>query len=165
MRIFVGDIKKTKAMSFQIDTIDKKILNLLMENARMPFLEIARLCGVSGAAIHQRVNKLEEAGLFKGSKYIVEERALGYNTCAYIGVHFEKGSAYNSVVEAIKEIPEVVECHYTTGTYALFLKIYAKDNHHLMEILNHQIQQISGISSTETFISLEQSIQRQVIVR
>ena len=152
-------------MSFQIDAIDKKILNLLMENARVPFLEIARICGVSGAAIHQRVNKLEEAGLFKGSKYIIEERSLGYNTCAYIGVHFEKGSVYNSVVDEIKKIPEVVECHFTTGTYALFLKIFAKDNHHLMQILNNSIQQIPGISSTETFISLDQPIQRQVEVR
>jgi Lrp/AsnC family transcriptional regulator, regulator for asnA, asnC and gidA len=152
-------------MSFQIDAIDKKILNLLMENARMPFLEIARLCGVSGAAIHQRVNKLEEAGLFKGSKYIIEERALGFNTCAYIGVHFERGSVYTRVVEELKKIPEVVECHFTTGTYALFLKIYAKDNHHLMQILNNQIQEVQGISSTETFISLEQPIQRQVMVK
>lgn len=149
-------------MSHQVDVIDKKILNLLMENARMPFLEIARICGISGAAIHQRVNKLEDAGLFKGSKYIIEERALGYNTCAYIGVHFEKGSVYASVVELIKQIPEVVECHYTTGTYALFLKIYARDNHHLMQILSNQIQNVEGIASTETFISLEQTIQRQI---
>lgn len=151
-------------MAYPIDSIDEQILNLLMENARMPFLEIARTCGVSGAAIHQRVNKLEEAGLFKGAKYIIEERALGYSTCAYIGVHFEKGSAYTSVIEELEKIPEIVECHYITGNYGLFLKIYALDNHHLMKILNTQIQNIEGISSTETFISLEQSIQRQIRV-
>lgn len=151
-------------MAYPIDSIDEQILNLLMENARMPFLEIARTCGVSGAAIHQRVNKLEEAGLFKGAKYIIEERALGYSTCAYIGVHFEKGSAYTSVIEELEKIPEIVECHYITGNYGLFLKIYALDNHHLMRILNTQIQNIEGISSTETFISLEQSIQRQIHV-
>ncbi|MCQ2608095.1 MAG: Lrp/AsnC ligand binding domain-containing protein [Bacteroidales bacterium] len=148
----------------QIDDTDKKILNLLATNARIPFLEIARICGVSGAAIHQRVNKLEEAGLFKGSCYLVDEKTLGYATCAYIGVHFEKGGVYQSVMESLKNIPEVVECHYTTGTYGLMLKIYAKDNSHLMHILSQQIQAIPGIASTETFISLDQSIQRQVKV-
>jgi len=149
-------------MAVQLDDIDKKILNLLTENARIPFLEVARICGVSGAAIHQRVNKLEEAGFFKGTCYLVEEKALGFNTCAYIGVHFEKGGVYPSVLEEIKKIPEVVECHYTTGNYALFLKIFTKDNGHLMEILSHKIQTIPGVASTETFISLEQSIHRQV---
>ena len=148
----------------QIDEIDKKILNLLAANARTPFLEIARICGVSGAAIHQRVNKLEEIGMFKGSCYLMDEKTLGYTTCAYIAVHFEKGGVYQSVLEELKKIPEIVECHYTTGAFGLMLKIYAKDNSHLMHILSKQIQEIPGISSTETFISLEQSIQRQVSV-
>ena len=149
-------------MAIQIDDIDKKILNLLASNARIPFLEIARICNVSGAAIHQRVNKLEEAGLIKGSCYLVEEKALGYHTCAYVGVHFEKGGVYQSVLERIKQIPEVVECHYTTGAYGLLLKIYARDNSHLMQVLSNQIQEIPGVASTETFISLEQPIHRQV---
>ena len=152
-------------MSFQIDATDKKILNLLMNNARMPFLEVARMCGISGAAIHQRVHKLEEAGLFKGSRYIIDERALGYTTCAFVGVHLEKGSVYQQVLEAVRNIHEVVECHYTTGSYGLFLKIYAKDNQDLMQILNHTIQEIDGVASTETFISLEQPIDRQVSVQ
>ena len=152
-------------MAIQIDDIDKKILNLLASNARIRFLEIARICNVSGAAIHQRVNKLEEAGLFKGSCYLVEEKALGYHTCAYVGVHFEKGGVYQSVLENIKQIPEVVECHYTTGSYGLLLKIYARDNSHLMQILSHQIQDIPGVSSTETFISLERPIHRQVTIQ
>ncbi len=135
-----------------------------MENARVPFLEVARECGVSGAAIHQRVNKLDESNIFKGSRYIINEKILGYNTCAYVGVHFEKGSVYKSVVDALKAIPEVTECHYTTGTYALFLKIFAKDNYHLMQVLNNTIQQIPGVSSTETFISLEQPIDRQISI-
>ncbi len=149
-------------MDIQIDAIDKKILSLLMKNARMPFLEVARFCGVSGAAIHQRVRKLEESGLFKGSTYVLDERALGYSTCAFVGVHFEKGNVYRSVFDEIYKIPEVVECHYTTGSYALFLKIYAKENNHLMQILNDTIQNIPGVASTETIISLEQPIQRQV---
>ena len=151
-------------MNQHLDDTDRKILEMLMNNARVPFLEVARECGISGAAIHQRVNKLEESGIFKGSHYIINEKILGYNTCAYVGVHFEKGSAYNSVVEELRKIPEVIECHYTTGTYALFLKIFSKDNHHLMKILNNTIQQIPGVSSTETFISLEQSIERQIAI-
>ena len=148
----------------QLDETDKKILNMLMENARVPFLEVARECNVSGAAIHQRVNKLEESNIFKGSRYIINEKVLGYNTCAYVGVHFEKGSVYKSVISELQNIPEVIECHYTTGTYALFLKIYARDNHHLMKILNNTIQEIPGVSSTETFISLDQSIDRQISI-
>jgi len=151
-------------MAYQLDEIDRKILNLLMKNARIPFLEVARECGVSGAAIHQRVNKLEEAGIFKGSKYEINEKVLGYNTCAFVGVHFEKGSAYKKVLDVLMKIPEIVECHYTTGNYGLFLKIYSKDNHHLMDILNNTIQEIPGVASTETFISLEQSIARQISI-
>jgi len=149
----------------QLDDTDKKILGMLMQNARVPFLEVARECGVSGAAIHQRVNKLEESNIFKGSRFVINEKVLGYNTSAYVGVHFEKGSAYKAVVEELEKIPEVIECHYTTGTYALFLKIFAKDNHHLMQILNNTIQEIPGVSSTETFISLEQSIDRQISIQ
>ena len=151
-------------MAIVIDSIDKKILGFLTENARTAFTDIAKACGVSGAAIHQRVNKLEESGVLKGSCCLVDEKILGYTTCAYIGVHFEKGGVYQSVLDQIKKIPEVVECHYTTGQYGLLLKIYAKDNSHLMKILSNQIQEIPGIASTETFISLEQSIQRQVAV-
>ncbi|MFO7867996.1 MAG: Lrp/AsnC ligand binding domain-containing protein [Bacteroidales bacterium] len=151
-------------MALQIDETDKKIINLLTKNARIPFLEVARMCGISGAAIHQRVHKLDEAGFFKGSQYILNERSLGYATCAFAGIHLEKGNVYEQVLEEIKRIPEIVECHYTTGEYGLFIKIYAHDNHHLMSILNHTIQEIDGILSTETIISLEQPIQRQVSI-
>ena len=152
-------------MAVQIDEIDKKVLNLLSVDARTPFLEVARKCGVSGAAIHQRVSKLEAAGMFKGSCYLMNEIALGYTTCAYVGVHFEKGGLYQSVLEQLKKIPEIVECHYTTGNLGLLMKIYARDNSHLMEILSRQIQEIPGVASTETFISLEQPIQRQVSIK
>jgi len=148
-----------------LDETDKVIVGMLMDNARVPFLEIARECHVSGAAIHQRVNKLEDSQIFKGSRFIIDEKVLGYSTCAYIGLHFEKGSVYQSVVTELQKIPEVVECHYTTGAYSLFLKIYAKDNSNLMHILNHTIQQIPGVASTETFISLEQSIDRQISIK
>lgn len=147
---------------YQIDATDRKIINLLTSNARTPFLEIARFCGVSGAAIHQRVAKLEKSGVLSGSQFKLAPEVLGYNTCAYLGVHLEKAGLYQSVLEELKKIPEIIECHYTTGQYALFVKLYCRDNRHLMELLNHQIQQIQGVSSTETFISLEESINRQV---
>ncbi|MCQ2960072.1 MAG: Lrp/AsnC ligand binding domain-containing protein [Bacteroidales bacterium] len=149
-------------MAAIVDEIDRKIIDFLTKNARISFTEIARECGVSSVAIHQRVSKLEDAGVFNGSCFLVNENTLGYTTCAYIGVNFEKGGVYQAVLEELNEIPEVVECHYTTGKYGLLLKIYAKDNSHLMHILSHQIQAIPGISSTETFISLEIGIQRQV---
>lgn len=148
--------------AYIIDEIDRKIINMLTENARVPFLEVARGCGISGAAIHQRVHKLEEAGVFKGSRYIINQQVIGYSTCAFVGVHFEKGSVYSDVMAQLQDVPEVIESHYTTGNYSLFLKIYARDNQHMMEILNHTIQQIPGVASTETFISLEQAIDRQV---
>jgi len=152
------------ANQYKIDKLDRKIISLLMQNARMPFLEVARECGISGAAVHQRVQKLEDANVLTGSRFIVGQKALGYNTCAYVGVHLEKASMYTKVQECLEQIPEVVECHYTTGNYALFLKIYTRDNEHLMELLNEIIQNIPGVSSTETFISLRQSIDRQVVI-
>jgi len=147
---------------FQIDSLDKKILSILMENARTPFLEVARACNISGAAIHQRVQKLEDSGVVKGSKFIVDPKSLGYNTCAFVGVFLEKAHMYKDVVKELKKIPEVVECHFTTGNYAIFLKIYCKDNQHLMNVLNNTIQEIPSVSSTETFISLDMTVDRQL---
>ena len=147
---------------FKIDSLDQKILHELRKNARTPYLEIARICGVSGSAIHQRIQKLEESGVIQGSTVILNTQRLGYKTCAFVGVFLDKGNKYKVVADQIEKITEVVECHYTTGNYAIFLKIYAKDNQHLMNILNGKIQNIPGISRTETYISLEQSIDRQV---
>ena len=149
--------------TFQIDATDKKIIRLLSENARTSYLEIARQCGMSGAAIHQRVSRLEIAGIISGSGVRLSPKNLGYSTCAFIGVFLESASMYNQAIEELEKISEVVECHYTTGNYAIFLKIYCKDNQHLMEVLSEQIQKIPGISSTETFISLEQGIGRELL--
>ena len=148
----------------QIDRLDKKILQLISQDARIPFLEVARECNVSGAAIHQRIQKLRNTGIIKGSEFVVDTYKVGFQTCAYIGITLSDIKMFNSVVEELKKVPEVVECHYATGKYSMFVKIYAKDNHHLMKILNNTIQQISGVSSTETFISLEQSIDRQISI-
>lgn len=145
-----------------IDGIDKKILRALMQDARTPILEIARGVGISGAAIHQRLRKLEKSGLLAGSKFVVNPKVLGYTTMAFVGVYLDKAVSNPEAVKQLKRIPEVIECHYTTGNWSIFIKILAKDNEHLMYVLNTQIQSISGVSRTETFISLQQQIDRQI---
>lgn len=150
---------------YQVDAIDQKILSYLVKNARMPFLEIARECGISGAAIHQRVKKMEDAGIIAGSRMNVKPKALGFDVCAFVGVQFSSSNQYHGVIEALKQMPEVVECHFITGGYALLLKIFCRDNEHLMEVLVKNIQNIPGIANTETFISLDQTIERQVYVK
>ena len=146
----------------KIDNLDKKILNIIMNNARIPSKDIAVECGVSRAAIHQRIQRLIEMKVITGSGYYVNPKMLGYNTCTYIGVSLEKGSMYREVVEQLERIPEVVECHYTTGPYSMLIKVYAQDNQHLMRLLNDCIQHIHGVTETETLISLEQSMNRQI---
>ncbi|KQC30956.1 Lrp/AsnC family transcriptional regulator [Flagellimonas eckloniae] len=155
---------KTPNSSVKIDGIDKKILRYLMEDARRPILEIARNIGISGAAIHQRLRKLEKSGLLAGSKFIINPKVLGYTTMAYIGVFLDKAMANPQAVKALEKIPEVLECHYTTGNWSILIKVLCKDNEHLMMVLNKKIQQIDGVSRTETFISLNQQIDRQISI-
>ncbi len=146
----------------KLDLLDKKILELISVNARKPFKDVATECGVSRAAIHQRVQKLIESGVITGSGFYVNPEKLGYTTCTFVGIRIEKGVLYKQVIEEIKKIPEVVECHCTTGQYYIFVKMYAKDNNQLMELLSNKIQTITGVDSTETLISLDQTIKRQV---
>lgn len=148
----------------KIDGIDKKILRYLMEDARRPILEIARNIGISGAAIHQRLRKLEASGLLAGSKFVVNPKVLGYTTMAYIGIFLDKAMSNPRAVRELEKIPEVLECHYTTGNWSILIKVLCKDNEHLMHILNKEIQQIEGVSRTETFISLAQQINRQITI-
>jgi Lrp/AsnC family transcriptional regulator, regulator for asnA, asnC and gidA len=148
----------------QIDSLDKKILSIIQGNARIPFLEVARECKVSGAAIHQRVQKLIKTGVITGSEFTVDAKMLGYNTCAYIGIYLEKAGLYKDVVEQLKKIPEIIQCDYTTGNYSIFIKLYTRDNQHLKDILADKLQSIEGISRTETFICLEESINRHLPV-
>ena len=151
--------------TYHIDQVDQKILSFLVNNARMPLLEIARECGVSGAAIHQRVKRLEKNGVITGSRLMVKPQALGLNVCAFISINISEADKYNEVIANLKKIPEVVECHFVTGKAALLLKVYCLDNDHLMEILLNTSQNIPHIQSTETMISLDQSIERQVWVK
>lgn len=148
----------------KIDNLDRKILNIIMKNARIPSKDVAVVCGVSRAAIHQRIARLVEMKVITGSAYIVDPRILGYNTCTYVGVRLEKGSMYREVVKELEKITEIVECHFTTGPYSLLIKVYAQDNRHLMKLLNDHIQHIPGVTETETLISLEQSLNRQIEV-
>lgn len=148
-----------------IDELDEKILRLITKNARIPFLEVARECGVSGAAIHQRVQRLLNMGVVSGSEFIVNPQKLGYSTCAYMGIHLDKAKFHAQVVEALHKIPEIVECHYTTGQYAIFVKIQTKTNKHLKQLIDEKLQEIEGIARTETFMSLEMEFKRQVPIK
>ncbi|WP_397364472.1 Lrp/AsnC ligand binding domain-containing protein [Olleya sp. R77988] len=153
---------KTTNNNIIIDGIDKKILRALMEDARTPVLEIARQVGISGAAIHQRLRKLEKSKLIAGSKFVINPKVLGYSTMAFVGIYLDKAISNPDAVKQLKKIPEVLECHYTTGNWSILIKILCKDNEHLMHLLNSEIQSIEGVSRTETFISLDQQIDRQI---
>jgi Lrp/AsnC family transcriptional regulator for asnA, asnC and gidA len=153
---------KINSQVVEIDGIDKEILRYLMDDARKPILQIANKIGISGAAIHQRLRKLEQSGVISGSKFIVNNKILGYNTMAFVGVYLDKASGNPEAVKELKKIPEVLECHYTTGNWSILIKIICKDNEHLMQLLNTKIQVIEGVSRTETFISLDQQIDRQI---
>ena len=146
----------------KIDHLDKKILEIISCNARLPFKDVAAECGVSRAAIHQRVQRLIDMGVIVGSGYHVNPSSLGYNTCTYVGITLERGSMYKEVVKEFLKIPEIVECHFTTGPYTMLIKLYARDNAHLMELLNNCLQEIPGVTATETLISLKQSIKKEV---
>ena len=149
----------------KIDNLDRKILKIVMHNARIPSKDVALECGVSRAAIHQRLQRLIDLKVITGSGYHVNQKILGYATCTYIGVNLDRGAMYREVVPELEKIPEIVECHFTTGPYTMLIKLYARDNEHLMELLNKKIQMIPGVTGTETLISLDQSIAREIPIR
>lgn len=144
-----------------VDGIDRKIIKLLINNARRPFLEIARECGVSGAAIHQRIRKLEDAGVITGSRLEVDPRKLGFDVCAFVSIGISDNSLQLQAVERLKSLPEIVECHFVTGSYNAMLKIYCVDNDHFMKLI-FEILSIPGISSSHTYISMNEPFSRQV---
>ena len=142
-----------------LDKLDRKILGLIAEDARIPFLEVARSCNVSGAAIHQRIQKLTNLGILLGSQFLIDPEKIGYETCAYIGLYLKNPEDFDRVVEALKKIPEVVECHITTGDYDLFIKIFARNNHHMMDIIHDKLQPL-GLSRRKSLISFKTGIDR-----
>lgn len=145
----------------QLDSLDIKILQMLSVNARKPYLEIARACDVSGAAIHQRIQKLTSMGVIKGSESLIDPSSVGYDTCAYIGFFLKDPSQFKQVVKELEKIPEVVECHFTTGQYDMFIKLYARNNDHLLHIIHEKLQHL-GLSRTESLISFKEVFKRQI---
>ena len=145
-----------------IDGIDKIILKSLLQDARTSIQVIAKATGISGAAVHQRLKKLEKAHVISGSQIILNPKILGYKTVAFIGIYLDKAMRNPEAVKQLKNIPEVVECHYTTGNWSIFAKLLCRDNEHLMELLNKKIQSVEGVSRTETFISLQEQMNRQI---
>ena len=155
------EIKQSIMARQNLDSLDKKILSLIASDARTPFLEVARACNVSGAAIHQRIQRLTAIGILKGSQFIINPEKIGYETCAYIGLYLKDPSKFDEVVEELRKIPEVVECHYTTGGFDIFIKLYAKNNHHLLNIIHDKLQPL-GLSRSETIVSFNAVINRQL---
>ena len=147
----------------KLDNLDKQILRMVSEDARVPFLEVARACNVSGAAIHQRIAKLTSMGILRGSQFIIDPEKIGYETCAYIGLNLKNPEDCDQVLAALKKIPEVTECHYTTGNFDMFIKIYAKNNHHLLTMIHDRLQPL-GLSSSQTLISFHSAFERQLPV-
>lgn len=144
-----------------MDDLDRSILRLIAGNARIPFLEVARECNVSGAAIHQRIQRLTNMGVLKGSEFVIEPESIGYETCAYMGLYLKHPEEFETVFEGLKQIPEVVECHYTTGQYDMFIKVYARNNNHLLSIIHDKLQPL-GLSRSETIISFHAAFRRQM---
>ena len=162
LSFYVSLLSKGKTMTHHnLDELDRKILKLISSDARIPFLEVARVCNVSGAAVHQRIQKLTNLGILKGSKFIINPEKIGYETCAYIGLYLKDPESFDVVVDELKKIPEVVECHYTTGGFDMFIKIFARNNHHLLEIIHDKLQPL-GLSRSETIISFNAAIDRQL---
>lgn len=149
---------------YEIDDLDREILNILMEDAKTPYTEIATKLIVSPGTIHVRMKKLESLGIVKSSTLIVDPIKLGYDMTAFLGVYLEHGSDYETVVEELKKVPEVVEAYFTTGDYSIFLKIHCRNTQHLYDLLNHKIQSIKSVVRTDTLISLAEGIRRQIKV-
>jgi Lrp/AsnC family transcriptional regulator for asnA, asnC and gidA len=147
----------------KFDQLDKEILRMIAADARVPFLEVARACNVSGAAIHQRIQKLTNLGVLKGSQFVIDPEKIGYETCAYIGLNLKNPEDFDRVVTELQKIPEVTECHYTTGNFDMFIKIYAMNNHHLLTMIHDKLQPL-GLASSETLISFHSAFNRQLPV-
>ena len=160
--IFAANFNHFIEIMEKIDELDRKILKIITQSARIPFKDVAEQCGVSRAAVHQRVQKMFDNGVITGSSYHVQPRSLGYQLCVYIGITMEKASMYNQVIAALEQIPEVVEAQYTLGAFGVLIKVYAHDNEHLLSLLNSKIQAIPGVADTTTLTALSQPIYRQL---
>lgn len=156
---------ENSSQNFEPDNLDLQILGILMEDATIPYTEIAKKLIVSGGTIHVRMKKMQDLGVIKGSHLMIDPQKIGYDICAFLGIFLEKGSQYKDAVENLRNIKEIVELHYCTGSYSMFAKIICRDTNHLRHVLNEDIQGVKGIQRTETFISLEESIKRQITLQ
>lgn len=156
---------ENRSQNFEPDNLDLQILGILMEDATIPYTEIAKKLIVSGGTIHVRMKKMQELGIIKGSHLMIDPQKIGYDICAFLGIYLEKGSQYKDAVESLRNIKEIVELHYCTGSYSMFAKIVCRDTNHLRHLLNEGIQGVKGIQRTETIISLEESIKRQITLQ
>jgi Lrp/AsnC family transcriptional regulator, regulator for asnA, asnC and gidA len=150
------------AENFKVDNVDLKILEILMQDAKKPYTEVAKKAFVSGGTVHVRMNKMEEAGIVEKTTLKVNYAKLGYDITAFIGIFLQKSALYDQVMAALKNIPEITNIHYTTGNYSMFVKMHVKDTNHLKVVLHDKIQQVEGIERTETMISLEESLDRSL---
>jgi len=155
---------KKESSNYKIDNIDKKIISFLMKNAMMPYTEIGHRILMSSGTIHVRMDNLREKGIVKGTSLLLDYAKLGYDLTAFVGVYLEKGSIYDDVIKRLEKIPEVVEAHYTTGVYSIFMKLVCRNTEHLRQVLNEKVQSVKGIDRTETIISLEESIKRHLVL-
>jgi Lrp/AsnC family transcriptional regulator for asnA, asnC and gidA len=146
----------------QLDELDYQILDILIKDSRTPYLEVARMCHVSGGTIHVRMKKMEDMGIIKGTKLIIDASKLGYDVCCFVGIYLDKSSSFAYVLEEMKKIKEVVELHYTTGEYSIFIKVVCKSIAHLQDLLMNKIHVVTGIQRTDTFVSLSQPIDRNI---
>ncbi|HMI64746.1 MAG TPA: Lrp/AsnC ligand binding domain-containing protein [Cyclobacteriaceae bacterium] len=150
------------AKNYEIDNTDLRILEILMEDAKKPFTEVAKKVFVSQGTVHVRMSKMEAAGIVERNTLKINYAKLGYDITAFIGIYLEKSALYDKVLTRLKEIPEITNIHYTTGNYSMFLKIHCRDTNHLKEVLHDKMQQVEGIDRTETMISLEESLDRSL---
>ncbi len=153
-----------KEQNYVVDKTDLKILEILIQDAKKPFTEVAKKVFVSQGTVHVRVNKMQEAGVVEKTTLKLNYAKLGFDITAFIGIYLEKSALYEQVLEKLKQIPEVTNIHYTTGNYSMFVKIHCRDTNHLKEVLHDKMQQVEGIERTETMISLEESLDRSVIL-
>lgn len=150
--------------NIQLDELDLQILDILIKDCRTPYLEIARLCHVSGGTIHVRMKKMEELEIIKGTRIILNLPKLGYDVCCFVGIYIDKTSSYNDVYDEMSKIKEVVELHLTTGNYSIWAKVICKNIIDLQDILVNKINVIPGIGRTDTIISLNQPIDRNISI-
>ena len=147
---------------YEIDKLDREILGILMKDAKVPYTDIAKRLIVSPGTIHVRMKRMERLGIVRGATLILDPARIGYDMTSFVGIYLVKGSAYSEVIKEIDKIPEIIEAHFTTGEYSIFIKVVCRNTEHLREVINDQLQPINGISRTETIISLGESIKKQV---